>query len=86
MKRMLICVALVACAVLLLTTALHSQNGSDVDTDALIQRILDVYFEQRNSLSTVTFDVVYAEGEIIRCCVAHLDICCGPCKDKQRYE
>lgn len=64
MKRMLICAALVTCAVLSMLNTLHAQNGSGVDTDALIQRILDVHFDQRNALSTVTFDVVYAEGEI----------------------
>jgi hypothetical protein len=41
-----------------------AQDGDGSDTDALIQRILAVYQEQRGALSSVTFDAVYAEGEV----------------------
>ncbi|MCB2230391.1 hypothetical protein KQH82_06725 [bacterium] len=45
-------------------SAAWAQNDSGIDTEALIDRILAVYSEQRDALTTVTFDVVLSEGEM----------------------
>ncbi|MBD3403926.1 hypothetical protein GF420_13625 [candidate division GN15 bacterium] len=49
---------------LLATGPVAAQDSEGIDPEALIDRILKVYHDQRAKLSTVTLDAVYAEGEM----------------------
>lgn len=60
----LISVCVVLAVIFLHSSTVWAQDDSGIDTEALIDRILAVYWEQRDALTTVTFDVVLSEGEV----------------------